>query len=37
MTNEWNDVEKAYIYWAAAVRYRLCMLRGGANCVEPEA
>jgi len=36
-TNEWNDVEKAYIYWAAAVRYRLCMLRGGANCVEPEA
>lgn len=36
MTNEWNDVEKAYIYWAAAVRYRLCMLRGGENCVEPE-
>ena len=23
MTNEWNDVEKAYIYWAAALRYRL--------------
>ena len=37
MTNEWNDVEKAYIYWAAATRYRLCMLRGGENCVEPEA
>ena len=37
MTNEWNDVEKAYIYWAAAVRYRLCMLRGGSDCVEPEA
>jgi len=37
MTNEWNDVEKAYIYWAAAVRYRLCNLRGGSNCVEPEA
>jgi hypothetical protein len=37
MTDEWNDVEKAYIYWAAAVRYRLCMLRGGSNCVEPEA
>jgi len=37
MTNEWNDVEKAYVYWAAAVRYRLCMLRGGSNCVEPEA
>ena len=37
VTNDWNDVEKAYIYWAAAVRYRLCMLRGGSNCVEPEA
>jgi len=37
MTNEWNDVEKAYIYWAAALRYRLCLLRGGENCVEPEA
>ena len=37
MTNEWNDVEKAYIYWAAALRYRLCKLRGGTNCVEPEA
>jgi len=37
MTDDWNDVEKGYIYWAAAMRYRLCMLRGGANCVEPEA
>ena len=37
MTNEWNDVEKAYTYWAAALRYRLCQLRGGSNCVEPEA
>ena len=37
MTNDWNDVEKAFIYWAAAVRYRLCMLRAGENCVEPEA
>jgi uncharacterized protein DUF3313 len=37
MTNEWNDVEKAYIYWAVASRYRLCMLRGGSDCVKPEA
>lgn len=37
MTNDWNDVEKAYIYWASAMRYRLCILRGGSNCVEPEA
>ena len=37
MTNEWNDVEETYTYWAAALRYRLCLLRGGTNCVEPEA
>jgi hypothetical protein len=37
MTNNWNDVEKAYIYWAAGLRYRLCILRAGENCVEPEA
>ena len=37
MTEEWNDVEKAYTYWAAALRYRLCQHRGGENCVEPEA
>lgn len=36
MTNDWNDVEQAYIYWAAGLRWRLCMLRGGSNCVEPE-
>ncbi len=35
MTNEWNDVEKAYDYWADALRYRLCLLRGGTECVEP--
>jgi hypothetical protein len=37
MTNDWNDVEKAYIYWTATLRYRLCLLHGGSNCVEPEA
>ncbi len=36
MTNDWNDVEKAYIYWASAIRYRLCILRGASNCIEPE-
>ena len=35
MTNEWNDVEKAYDYWADALRFRLCLLRGGTDCVEP--
>ena len=36
MTDEWNDVEQAYIYWAQALRYRLCFLRGGSDCKEPE-
>lgn len=32
----WNDVEETYQYWAYQVRYRLCDLRGGSNCVKPE-
>ena len=37
MTDEWNDVEEAYTYWAGLVRYRLCINRGESNCVKPEA
>jgi hypothetical protein len=37
MTNSWNDVEEAFRYWAEKVRWRACLLRGGENCVEPEA
>jgi hypothetical protein len=37
VTNEWNDVEEAYRYWAEKMRYRLCQWRGGVNCVEPKA
>jgi len=37
VTNEWNDVEEAYRYWAEKMRYRLCQWRGGMNCVEPKA
>jgi uncharacterized protein DUF3313 len=37
VTNEWNDVEEAYRYWAEKMRYRLCQWRGGKNCVEPKA
>lgn len=37
MTGKWNDVEQASTYWAAATRYRLCTLRGGENCIKPEA
>jgi hypothetical protein len=37
MTNEWNDVEEAYRFWAEKFRYRACQWRGGINCVEPKA
>ena len=37
VTNSWNDVEEAFRYWAEKVRWRACLLRGGENCVEPEA
>lgn len=33
---KWNDVEQAYQYWAKALRWRLCKLRGDKNCVKPE-
>ncbi len=36
VTNSWNDVEQAYQYWADKVRWRLCELRGGADCIEPK-
>ena len=36
MTSEWDDVERAYVFWAEKVRWRLCTLRGEENCVEPE-
>lgn len=35
-TNTWNDVEEANQFWANQLRYRLCIQRGGADCVEPE-
>ena len=36
-TYEWGDVEEAYQYWTHTLRYRLCTLRGGTNCMEPKA
>ncbi len=35
-TNTWNDVEEANQFWANQLRYRLCIQRGGADCVKPE-
>lgn len=36
VTSQWNDVERAYIFWAEKLRWRLCERRGEENCVEPE-
>jgi hypothetical protein len=37
VTDSWHDVTESYRFWAEKVRYRLCQLRGGINCVKPKA
>ncbi|WP_455377190.1 DUF3313 domain-containing protein [Petrachloros mirabilis] len=37
VTDSWHDVLEAYRFWSEKLRYRLCQIRGGANCVKPEA
>jgi hypothetical protein len=37
VTTSWDDVEEAYRYWAEKIRWRLCELRGGKDCVEPNS
>ncbi len=34
--NSWGDVKNALDFWADASVYRLCVLRGGTNCVKPK-
>lgn len=34
--NSWDDVEKAFQFWADRFGYRMCQLRGGNFCVPPE-
>lgn len=36
VTNSWGDVEESFRFWAEKTRWRLCMQRGGAVCVEPK-
>ncbi|MEO8325304.1 MAG: DUF3313 domain-containing protein [Nitrospirota bacterium] len=36
-TSSWDDVEEAYRFWAEQGRWRLCKLRGGTACVEPNS
>ena len=33
----WADIDHAYDYWAQKLKWRLCQMRGGSNCVEPKA
>jgi hypothetical protein len=33
----WGDVKNAFTYWGDFAVYRLCVLRGGANCEKPKA
>lgn len=35
--NSWGDVKNSLEFWTDASVYRLCVLRGGANCVKPQA
>ena len=35
-TNEWDDVEQAYKYWATQLSYQLCLRQGRIDCQKPE-
>jgi hypothetical protein len=35
-TNEWDDVEQAYSYWALQLSYQLCQRQGRIDCQQPE-
>lgn len=36
LTNEWDDVEQAYQYWASQLSYQLCLRQGRIGCQKPE-
>lgn len=35
-SNEWDDVEQAYQYWAIQLSYQLCLRQGRIDCQKPE-
>jgi len=35
--NSWGDLKNSLEFWTDATIHRLCVLRGGVNCVAPEA
>ncbi len=36
LTEEWDDVQQAYVYWAAQLGFELCQRQGRFNCLRPE-
>ncbi len=34
-TNEWDDVEQAYFYWASQLNFQLCQRQGKILCAKP--
>jgi Protein of unknown function (DUF3313) len=35
-SNEWDDIEEAYKYWAIQLSYQLCLRQGRIGCQKPE-
>lgn len=36
LTEEWDDVQQAYVYWAAQLGFQLCQRQERLNCIKPE-
>jgi hypothetical protein len=34
--NSWGDVRNIFEFWTDDAVYRLCVLRGGTNCIKPK-
>jgi hypothetical protein len=36
-TNEWDDIEQSFIYWATQINYQLCLRQARIDCKKPES
>jgi Protein of unknown function (DUF3313) len=36
-TDEWDDIEQAYKFWALQISYQLCLRQGRIDCQKPES
>ena len=36
LTDEWDDVQQAYIYWASQLGFELCRRQGKSDCQKPQ-